>query len=218
MSDPVQSSPFHQPKLDYQSSRLIQSPDPSIHITSSLNATAGNLPLTASAGSQSLTEPSCPQHLPPPPHGTCRSPKTVSTPTRLSTLPASHSHSLPYLPSSRLPLSLYSLTLSLSLSISLPLRLPLRPARLRRGQLPLRAPRPSTPPPPAALPLAVSSRGRLRATDPNATDPPSPELETTSCKTAGRGQLVPPPHASRGRAANFFQTHNRHSPGTISNN
>ena len=217
MSDPVQSSPFHQPKLDYQSSRLIQSPDPSIHITSSLNATAGNLPLTASAGSQSLTEPSCPQHLPPP-HGTCRSPKTVSTPTRLSTLPASHSHSLsisPLFPSPSLALFSHTLTLSVHLSPS-PSPSPPR-ASSTRPTAPS-CPPALLPPPPAALPLAVSSRGRLRATDPNATDPPSPELETTSCKTAGRGQLVPPPHASRGRAANFFQTHNRHSPGTLSNN
>ena len=56
-------------------------------------------------------------------------------------------------------LALFSLTLTLSVHLSPSPRLPLRPARLQRGQLPLRAPPPAPLSSPAALPLAVSIRG-----------------------------------------------------------
>ena len=76
-------------------------------------------------------------------------------------LPLSRSISLtltlcPFLPLSR---SIF-LTLTLSVHLSPSPGLPLRPARLQRAQLPLRAPVTPTPPP-AALSVLVSIRGRL---------------------------------------------------------
>ena len=140
-------------------------------------------------------------------------------PTRLSTLPASHSHSLSISPLFPSPsLAFFSLTLTLSVHLSPSPRLPLRPARLQRGQLPLRGPPAPLSPPRCPASRCLQPRAPARDGPQCHRHPRLPNWRQQGCKTAGRGQLVPPPHASRGRAANFFQTHNRHSPGTISNN
>ena len=87
-----------------------------------------------------------------------------------------------YLPSSRLPLSLYSLSLSLSLSISLPLPVSLSAPRVYNA-----ANCPFVPPRPSILPRCPASRclhprGACAATDPNATDTPVPNWRQQDCK------------------------------------
>ena len=88
-----------------------------------------------------------------------------------------------YLPSSRLPLSLYSLSLSLSLSISLPLPVSLSAPRVYNA-----ANCPFVPPPaplssPAALPLAVSIRGApAPRRTPMRLTPPSRTGDKQDCK------------------------------------